>query len=33
MAQLLINDQEKYVPVLQKDGEKMLLETISFDGD
>ena len=33
MAQLLINDQEKYVPVLQKDGEKMVLQTIFFDGD
>lgn len=32
MAQLQIKDQEKCVPVLQKDG-KMLLQTIFFDGD
>lgn len=32
MVQLQIKDQEKCVPVLQKDG-KMLLQTIFFDGD
>ncbi len=33
MAQLLMNDQEKYVPILEKDGRKILLQSVFFDGD
>lgn len=33
MAQFLISDQSKYVPLCEKDGEKTILETIFLDGD
>ena len=33
MAQLPIKNREKSVPVLQKDGKKMLAQTIFFDRD